>query len=93
MAAKRSISMNQYIVDLIDADLKGNNMPKASIASGIEIARIATPKQKKVIEKASKTINEIVETIPGIEKASKAKCKGDHYMSRKDCGKIGCPWA
>lgn len=30
--------------------------------------------------------------IPGVELASAAKCKGTHFMSRKDCGKLDCPW-
>lgn len=31
--------------------------------------------------------------IPGVVKAPEAVCKGTHFMSRKDCGKPGCPWA
>lgn len=31
--------------------------------------------------------------IPGVERASEAKCKGEHYMSRKNCGKQECPWS
>ncbi len=32
--------------------------------------------------------------IPGVTTADKipVRCKGTHYMSRMDCGKMGCPW-
>lgn len=30
--------------------------------------------------------------IPGIERASEAKCRGTHFMDRTNCGKRACPW-
>jgi len=32
-------------------------------------------------------------SIPGVVKASEAKCLGTHYMNRVNCGKPECPWA
>lgn len=60
MAAKHRTSMNQYVIDLIEADMTNNEMPQAEVKKGIDLYREATPKQRKVIGKAAKTIDEIL---------------------------------
>lgn len=100
MAAQRRTSMNQYVVDLIKADMKNSSLPPASVKSTVESFETATPKQKKVIAKAAQVLKDVTkkDTLSNlreaglIEPASEAKCKGAHYTSRKDCGKPGCPW-
>lgn len=43
------------------------------------------------INKSQQAVEPLL-SIPGVEKASEAKCKGTHYPNRKDCGKKDCPW-
>lgn len=73
MAAKRSTSMNQYVVDLIKADMEGNNVPPVEVRQGIKAFRKASPKQKKVIEKATKVMDDLL-SVPGVQPASEAIC-------------------
>lgn len=64
LAAQRSISMNQYVVDLIKADMTGNAMEPAEVITGIELARKATPEQKKTLHAASQVVDDIVHPVP-----------------------------
>lgn len=52
-----------------------------------------TPVVRKSGIRLKQEIPKEVLAIPGVEKASKARCKGTHYMNRHDCGKPLCLWA
>jgi hypothetical protein len=54
--------------------------------------KLKLPPIKKRPPSAKKEKVPALLAIPGVERASEAKCKGSHYMSRVDCGKPGCPW-
>lgn len=52
----------------------------------------SNPVQRKQYPSEELKPPKLARDIPGVELASEAKCKGTHYMSRKDCGKLDCPW-
>lgn len=86
MAAKRRTSMNQYVIDLIDADLNNHQMDRVEITQGINAARSATPEQKKIIKKAIKVFDEMA-LDPTKGKVDIRFCK--HNQVRGLCKK-GC---
>lgn len=89
-AAKRRTSMNQYVIDLIKADVGEKELE--IVEPSIIAFHKATPKQKKTIIKAEKIMGELLE-IPGVQRASEIeKCPGEHTV-RMDCGREGCPYA
>lgn len=94
MAAKRSTSMNQYVIDLIKHDLEKNEMPLVDIEQGINLYRSATPKQRNIIQKASVVIDEIVPKISA-ERLSNGLCKihGTPLDDRGRCMQKGCKYA
>lgn len=51
LAAKNGRSMNQLIIDLIDAAMKADGMDRDFVEAGIQAYRKSTPKQRKVLEK------------------------------------------
>ena len=85
--------MNQYVIDLIEADMKGNELDKTELAEGIEIIRKATPKQKKVLDKAVEVFEELgVEPDKKkVEKISKQFC--EHFQLKGQCLTKGCKYA
>lgn len=66
-AAQRRTSMNQYVIDLIKADIGDKELE--DVEKGIVAFEKASPKQKKTIVKAQKVIEDLTE-IPGVMKAS-----------------------
>lgn len=61
MAAKRATTMNQYVADLIIADMEGNDMPILVIQEGIDLYRKATSTEKKHIQKAAEVVDSLVQ--------------------------------
>lgn len=43
-------------------------------------------KTQEGVKKIIKTKQEAVRAVEGLS------CKGQHYMSRKNCGRSNCPW-
>lgn len=52
------------------------------------------PVQEKP-RKSQKPVTQLLKEIPSLARAAdiKPRCSGNHYMSREDCGRVGCPWA
>ena len=50
----------------------------------------AQPKKETVKPKIIKTVADAKKVAEIIKKA---KCDGQHYMFRSNCGEEGCPWA
>lgn len=62
------------------------------ISAGQPKGTSAQSKNYKLSDKESNP--KIIKTPAQAEEAVKLlRCKGEHYMSRQDCGLIGCPWA
>lgn len=89
--------MNQYVVDLIQADLDHQQLPIETIDKGIALAKSASPKQKKILQKASKVIDEIEPLLvppvaKNIPRESNGLCKlhGTPLDANGFCLQKGC---
>jgi hypothetical protein len=88
MAAKRRTSMNQYVIDLIRCDLEDNDMPLVDIEEGISIFNKATPKQKQVLAKASK----VVDDLGKVQTPTTVRGLCEHFQPKGECLQKGCKY-